>query len=270
MAIETYALKGGRVGRERLKVLSRILRPQTLDLFRRIGIEQGARCLDVGCGSGDVTFDLAAIVGPEGQVIGSDLDDEKLALADEEARDRSLSNVAFVNADATANATSLNVFDFAYARQLICHVADPLHVLRQMVACIRPGGIVAVEDVDFTGYFSYPHCPELLLFMDYVRRTIAGRGGDADIGPRLPSLLRQAGLQSVEIAVAQLAATEGEVKTIQPLTLELYSEAIIADSLADAAEVERVARALYAFAADPHTVMSVPRFVQSWGVKPTA
>jgi 2-polyprenyl-3-methyl-5-hydroxy-6-metoxy-1,4-benzoquinol methylase len=64
-----YIIRGGVEGRERLRVLARVMRPTTLNLFDRVGIRPGMACLDVGCGGGDVTFELADLVGPKGRVV---------------------------------------------------------------------------------------------------------------------------------------------------------------------------------------------------------
>ena len=69
-----YLIRGGIAGRERLRVLARVMRPATLALLERAGVTAGLRCLDVGCGGGDVTFDLASLVGITGHVVGVDLD----------------------------------------------------------------------------------------------------------------------------------------------------------------------------------------------------
>ena len=270
MSVENYAIRGGSAGRERLRILSRVLRPQTLDLLERAGLQESMMCLDMGCGGGDVTFEMAAIVGQKGLVVGLDFDDEKLELAREEAKSRDLTNIEFRNADAMAIASELATFNFVFARQLLCHVANPSHVLNQMIAYASPGGVIAVEDIDFSGYFCHPPCPELHEYMDLVRRTMRARGGNADIGPELPGLLMNAGLQKVEMQVAQPAATNGEVKLIQPITMDSVTEAVVAEGLGGEADVKRITDALLAYAEDPNTVMSVPRFIQAWGRKPVS
>jgi ubiquinone/menaquinone biosynthesis C-methylase UbiE len=67
-----YLIRGGVEGRERLRILARVMRPTTISLFDRVGIKARMACLDVGCGGGDVTLDLACLVGPEGRVVGWD------------------------------------------------------------------------------------------------------------------------------------------------------------------------------------------------------
>ena len=81
----SYIIRGGVSGRERLRILARVMRPSTLALLARVGVRPGMHCLDVGCGGGDVTADLARLVGGEGRVVGFDLDEVKLEIARAEA-----------------------------------------------------------------------------------------------------------------------------------------------------------------------------------------
>ena len=76
-ALERYVISGGREGYDRLQVLARSRWPDTEDLFERIGVAPGMRCIDLGCGGGEVTFELARLVGPTGHVTGADMDDVK-------------------------------------------------------------------------------------------------------------------------------------------------------------------------------------------------
>ena len=88
MERDHYVIRGGVEGRERLRILARVMRPTTLRLFDRVGIDMGMVCLDLGCGGGDVTLDLAGLVGPGGKVVGWDIDETKLGLAQREAEER--------------------------------------------------------------------------------------------------------------------------------------------------------------------------------------
>src|SRR4030095_6335238 len=85
MTMPSYIIRGGQAGRERLRLLARVMRPTTAALFARAGVREGMRCLDVGCGGGDVSFDLARLVGPLGRVVGIDLDAVKITAARAEA-----------------------------------------------------------------------------------------------------------------------------------------------------------------------------------------
>jgi len=72
--VERYVIRGGREGYDRLRVLAAARRASTLELFQLAGLLPGMRCADLGCGSGDVTLDLAALAGPAGRVVGIDAD----------------------------------------------------------------------------------------------------------------------------------------------------------------------------------------------------
>jgi ubiquinone/menaquinone biosynthesis C-methylase UbiE len=65
-----YVIRGGLEGRERLRVLARVMRASSISLFDRLDLRDGLTCLDVGCGGGDATLELARRVAPRGRVIG--------------------------------------------------------------------------------------------------------------------------------------------------------------------------------------------------------
>jgi SAM-dependent methyltransferase len=262
-----YIIRGGIEGRERLRVLSRVMQPTTLQLFERAGIGEGMRCLDVGCGGGDVSFDLARLVGIKGAVLGTDIDDTKLDSARAEARERGITNVEFRIADAT-NETNPADFDAVYARFLLTHLPDPARALSGMFFALRPGGTLIVEDIDFTGSFCYPSNAAYQAYVDLYAQSVMRRGGDPNIGPRLPGMLAAAGCQFVEMNVVQPASLTGEAKLITPLTMENIADAVIDEGLADRAQVDGVVQELYDLARDSVTVMSVPRIVQAWGLRP--
>ena len=98
-----YVIRGGMEGRERLRILARVLQPTTRSLFGRIGLAPGMACLDAGCGGGDVTFELSRLIGEAGRVVGVDIDATKIELAAREAEEQQLSNVEFQHTDIFEN-----------------------------------------------------------------------------------------------------------------------------------------------------------------------
>lgn len=83
--MERHVIRGDERGDQRLQILARCWRPTTAALFDRVGLAPGMRCLDLGCGSGHVSVELARRVGPDGSVVGIDMDAVTLALAGESA-----------------------------------------------------------------------------------------------------------------------------------------------------------------------------------------
>ncbi|HEY1339469.1 MAG TPA: class I SAM-dependent methyltransferase [Bryobacteraceae bacterium] len=149
-APSAYVIRGGEEGRKRLEILARVMWPATYQLLKRAGTCAGMTVLDMGCGGGDVTRGIARLVGPEGRVVGCDMDGVKLDAARREAALQGLVNLEFRQA---------NIYDFAdesaydriYARFLLTHLPDCPGALARMRRALRPGGVLIVEDIDFTG-----------------------------------------------------------------------------------------------------------------------
>ncbi|MGD9764087.1 MAG: methyltransferase domain-containing protein [Candidatus Binatia bacterium] len=259
-----YIIRGGLPGRERLRVLARTMRATTLELLALTGVRSGMACLDVGCGGGDVSLELLRLVAPDGSVVGIDADATTVELARREAGAQGLQGIEFRVRDITT-ADAQPEFDFAYARFLLSHVQRPDAAVAMIRRYLRRAGVLAVEDVDFTGHFCEPELPAFRRYVELYTRTAQRRGADPNLGPRLPGLLRAAGFSQVEMRVVQPAGFDGEVKLMAPLTMDNIGPAVIAAGFATAAEIDRLVAELYAAARDGRTVMSIPRIVQAWG-----
>lgn len=262
-----YVIRGGVEGRERLRILARVMQPSTQTLFDRVDMRAGMKCLDAGCGGGDVTFELARLAGPTGRVLGLDMDGTKLDLARQEATANKIDNVSFHQTEISA-AEFIPEFDIVYARFLLTHLADPAAVIARMQNWLKPGGMLVIEDIDFTGHFCHPESAAFRRYVELYTSAVQRRGGDPHIGPRIPPLLVAAGYAHVEMHVVQPAGIEGEVKLLNPLTMENIADAVVADGLASHSEVSEIIAELYEFARNPRTVASLPRIVQTWGKKP--
>jgi SAM-dependent methyltransferase len=269
MKKSSYVIRGGIEGRERLRILARVMRPTTLDLLRRAGLQPGMACLEVGCGGGDLACDMARLLGPAGKVVATDIDEKKLEIASQEAQAQQLNNVEFRLADITERDPG-GSFDLVHARFLLTHLTNPAQALARMRQALRPGGVVVIEDIDFRGHFSYPESAALWPYVELYTEVVRRKGADANIGPRLPALLLETGFENVRLNVVQPAGTEGEVKLLNPLTMENIADAALAEGLASAGEVDRLVAELYEFARTPGTVFSMPRVVEAWGCRPQA
>ena len=95
----SYVIRGGEEGRARLRTISHALWPTTLNLLNSAGINTGMACLDVGCGGGDVTFEMARLVGSSGMATGIDMNSTKIQLAQQEAEHEAITNIKFLGLD---------------------------------------------------------------------------------------------------------------------------------------------------------------------------
>lgn len=261
-----YLIRGGLEGRERLRVLGRVMRPTTLPLLDRAGVAPGMRCLDVGCGGGDVTFDLASLVGLTGLAVGIDVDATKIDLARADAEQVGVTNVQFRVAD-VADGLGEEEYDVVYARFVLTHLLHPAGALATMCRALRPGGRLVVEDIDFRGSFCEPESAAFERYEEIYVTSARANGGDPWIGLRLPAMLVDAGLSHVQPHVVQPAGLEGESKLMPALTLENIKETALRHDVAAEGEIDGLVDELYALAGDHRTYAGNPRIVQVIGEK---
>src|SRR5262249_50212146 len=134
-----------------------------------------ADILDVGCGPGTITSDLA-VLSAHGRVVGVDAAADVLAEARTAARGRNLANVSFETGDVYHLAFPEGSFDVVHAHQLLQHLSDPVAALAEMSRVCRPGGIVAARDSDYAGMFWYPESEGLTDWLALYRRVATAIG----------------------------------------------------------------------------------------------
>lgn len=142
------------------------------------------RILDIGCGPGTITADLAERV-PDGHVTGVDHAPDVLERARATAAGRGLTNVDFAVADVHALDYPDDTFCVVHAHQVLQHVGDPVQALREMHRVTKPGGFVAVRDGDYAAMTWYPALPGLDDWLDLYERVARGNGGEPDAGRRI-------------------------------------------------------------------------------------
>jgi SAM-dependent methyltransferase len=159
-------------------------------------LSPGMRLLDVGCGPGTITLDLAARVAP-GPTIGVD---REAAIIDEARglqESREVAGVEFRTADAYALEFDDASFDVVHAHQLLQHLTDPVAALIEMRRVLRPGAVLAVRDGDYGAFVWAPADPLLDRWMELYHDVCRRNGADADAGRRLLGWARAAGFTEV-------------------------------------------------------------------------
>jgi SAM-dependent methyltransferase len=99
----------------------------------------GDRVLDIGCGFGDTTQQLAAIVGPEGEAVGVDVSEPFIEASIAEAAEAGVQNVQFLAGDVQVMEMP-GTFDYAFSRMGVMFFANPVQALRNIRGALRPGG----------------------------------------------------------------------------------------------------------------------------------
>jgi len=164
-------------------------------------LRPGMRLLDVGCGPGSITRGLAERVAP-GQVVGLDLSRETLADARRDAADRGIENVQFDEGSVYQLPFPDASFDVAYAHQVFQHLRERGAALREMLRVVRPGGLVAVRDVDWGTASYWPPDPWIDRFIETHLKTWARNGGEPLMGRQLRALFNVADVTDVQVTAA--------------------------------------------------------------------
>ncbi|WP_329113951.1 methyltransferase domain-containing protein [Streptomyces sp. NBC_01353] len=164
-------------------------------------LRPGLDVLDVGCGPGTITADLAALVAP-GRVTAVDAVEDVLDKARAAAAERGLDNVEFAVADVHDLDFPDDSFDVVHAHQVLQHVGDPVRALREMRRVCRPGGVVAARDSDYGSFAWYPEPPAMKAWQELYQRVARANGGEPDAGRRLFAWARRAGFTDVTTTAA--------------------------------------------------------------------
>lgn len=154
------------------------------------------KILDIGCGPGTITADLAERV-PDGHVTGVDHAPGILDQARRTTAERGLDNVEFAVADVHALEYPDDTFCVVHAHQVLQHVGDPVQALREMHRVTKPGGLIAVRDADFSSMTWYPSTPGMDAWLDLYLRVARANGGEPDAYCRLKSWALSAGIRDI-------------------------------------------------------------------------
>ena len=250
---------------ERLIKQSQLYEDVTRRFFLRSGIAKGMKVLDVGSGAGDVVLTLAEFVGPDGTVIGVDVNPDILKIAQARADAAGFSNIEFIAGD-TRTLGLPDDFDAVVGRLVLMYMADPAETLRHLATHLRPGGIVAFQEVDFTPYIAavHPDTPLANKLIEWGRTVFERSGAHLEMGMDLYKAFVEAGLPEPTLHFeAPMGGPEdwpgyeylaNSFRSLVPL-LEAYgittAEALDVDTLAERIQAE-VAAAKRPIMLPPH------------------
>jgi ubiquinone/menaquinone biosynthesis C-methylase UbiE len=210
-------------------------------------LRPGLDLLDVGCGPGTITVDLAARVAP-GRMVGLDVSADPLDEA-RAAADRAGVPVTFEVGDVYALAAADDSFDVVHAHQVLQHLTDPVAALREMARVCRRGGVIAVRDVDYGAFVVFPADEGLDRWLDLYHRVARRNGAEPDAGRRLLSWAHAAGLRDVTATTSSWCySTPAErewwgTSWAGRATASSFAEQAVSYGLAAPADLEEIAAA---------------------------
>jgi ubiquinone/menaquinone biosynthesis C-methylase UbiE len=250
---------------ERLHTQGDAMAPDAAIMLDRIGVSEGWRCLDLGCGPRGITPLLSARVGTSGRVVGLDADASFL----DHARRTAPANVDFVQSNAYGSGLPGGSFDLVHLRFVASTAGDPQALLREAIRLARPGGVVALQEPDMTTLNCDPPHPA----WDQLRAALIGAfavvGSDISLGRKLYTVARTAGLANVQYLTFLVA-----VRLIDPMvdylpaTVESLRRTIVTQHVMTEKALDEALAACRAHLRDPGTVFTTYTVAQVWGRTP--
>ena len=249
-----YALGHSSRELDRLSFQGTVFAPYTRQLLTEAGLRAGMRVLDVGSGSGDVSFLAADLVGSQGHVLGVDRSPAAVQRARIRATRRNLTNIAFQVGD-PASMHFDRPFDAIIGRFVLMYQDDPAARLKHMMRYLREGGLVAFQEADCTACRSWPGVPIFDEAARWLAEGLRSSGARPELGLEMHSLFLDCGLPEPRMRMDTLVSGEGgspvykllaeAVRSLAP-TLEKLNIASAAqvniDSLADRMREEVVTK----------------------------
>lgn len=226
-------------------------------------LRQGMSLLDVGSGPGTITMDLAARLAP-GRVVGVDASADVIERASFDSTALNLDNLSFEVGDAYDLDYADGSFDVVHAHQVLQHVGDPVAMLRELRRVAKPGGTVAVRDVDYEGVIWAPRIPALDEWLALYLRVHRGVSGEPTAGRYLKAWAREAGFSRIDCSASLWLFERQEDRAWWG---GMWAERAVASDfaanaqrlgLADRAALERISRGWEQWAADPDAWMLLP------------
>jgi SAM-dependent methyltransferase len=193
---DDYILGTDPVELERLRFQHSVWAEELRDGCRRAGIGAGATVLDLGCGPGFTSLELAEVVGPTGRVLAFDRSERFLEFLRAEAKRRGLAHVGTALGSIETLSLPGGPVDAAYARWLLCWLPRPEEALARVAAALRPGGRFLVQD--YVAWGTMRLLPRSAEFDRGVAACLAhwrAAGIEVDVMERVPALAAAAGFR---------------------------------------------------------------------------
>jgi ubiquinone/menaquinone biosynthesis C-methylase UbiE len=221
-------------------------------------LRPGMRLLDVGCGPGSITRGLAERLAP-GEVVGVDLSEDALDAARRDAAARGLTNLTYRTASVYELPFADASFDVVFAHQVVQHLRERTVALREMLRVVRPGGLLAVRDVDWGTAAYWPRDPWLDRFIEVHQAAWYRNGGEPQLGRQLRALFNEIGVAEPRITAAVWCyATPAETiawgDSYSARLLTSMGEAPLKHGLVSRADIDAMAAAFRAWARHPDAV----------------
>ncbi len=263
-----YALGYSEGEFRRLERQGALYRDLTEDVLRRAGIAKGMRVLDIGCGVGDVSLIAGELVGPSGFVLGVDRSAEAVDMAERRAVEAGQCHWVRFTATELEAFSSDETFDAVIGRLILLYLADPVASVRRLAANVRPGGIIAFQEMAMPMIRSVPDGPLFRQCRNWVLGTIERSGFEPDMGGKLFETLLASGLPAPQMIAAARVEGGPELTVYDYMAETLRSLLPVAERVgvttADEVGIDTLAERLRREALERTASIMLPPLIGAW------
>ena len=203
---KTYLLGHTESELERLGTQAAVIDPMFRNTLLEAGISQGMRVLDVASGPGYVATMLAEMVGPDGEVVGTDISEDALATARLRTEQLGLKNLSFMSGDPSKMDFD-QPFDAVVGRYILMFLPDPTAMVRGVARHLRPGGVIAFHEVSWDGVRAVPPAPIYATCSNWLTETAKKMNVDPEMAMKFGDCFRAAGLPAPNLRIEALIGT---------------------------------------------------------------
>jgi ubiquinone/menaquinone biosynthesis C-methylase UbiE len=268
MSPDQYFLGHSSAEQHRLRQQARELATDSSHMFDQLPLLPGARVLEIGCGPQGCLQMLSDRVGPTGSVVGVEMSEEAVSMAQAFVAEHKLRNVEVRHGNAKSTGLARGSFDLATARLVLVNVPQPEAIVIEMAALLKSGGFLALHEADWGLVVCDPPLAAwdrmIRAFQDYSRVN----GMDSLIGRRLSSLLRTVGLTDVHFnPLVHIYDIGHSRRTIFPQFAGNVRERMLAQDIMSTGEFDKCVDSIRVHLADPDTLV-IWTYFQAWATKP--
>lgn len=248
----------------RLGLQHRVWRPRSLDAWRRAGITVGQTILDVGCGPGYASLDLAEIVGPAGRVVSVDRSRRFLDALEAKRKERGLTNIETYELDLDDGELPVVGADAAWSRWIFAFVKKPKALLSKVASSIRRGGVFVLHEyIDYGTWRLAPPSVEMEEFVAAVMAAWRESGGEPDIGLEIPHWLEHAGFEIMSLdPIIDVVPASNYIWQWPAAFVESGLKRMVDLGKLTPGRARELGEAFAANAKAPHTLMITPAVVE--------
>jgi len=266
---EQYLLGHSGAEEDRIRKQVHELASEAVWLLDRLDIRPGSRAIDLGCGPQGILDLLSERVGSHGRVVGLEKDGNFASLARKFVAERRLDNVEVLEGDAKSTRLPRTSFDVVHARLLLVNVPEPERVVEEMVALLRPGGILASHEADYLSHVCDPPSAAWNRLFEIYEAYSRANGIDLFVGRRTHRMFRDAGIVDIQVnPVIHVYPSGHNRRTIFWDFIRNVRDRVVSAGLIRDAELTTLMEELRRHLDEPRTLVVSHLFFQLWGRKP--